>query len=148
MRVTGIDTLSRNLSQIAKNLTNIEPLTHDISEILYSETIESFSRESSPFGEAWKKSQRVLKHGGRTLYDDHTANNKRRHPTHLQDSIYTKSDRNSAKVGTNREYGKFHQLGTSKMVAREFLPIRDGKIPRELSAEIMSVAREYILSVE
>jgi hypothetical protein len=34
------------------------------------------------------------------------------------------------------------------MEKREFIPIRDNKIPRELSAEIMSVARDYILSVQ
>jgi phage virion morphogenesis protein len=147
MRVTGIDTLQRNLSGIVRNLDNPEPLMGDIAQILESETSRSFENERSPFGERWEKSRRVLKHGGRTLYDDHTPVSKREHPTHLQDSIYTSHNRSSAKVGTNRSYGKFHQFGTRKMAKREFLPIRDSRIPRELSAEIMSVAREYILNV-
>jgi phage gpG-like protein len=116
----------------------------DVAQILETETSTAFENEESPFGESWKKSKRVLKYGGRTLYDDKTPSSKRKHVTHLQDSIYSRASRGSAKVGTNREYGKFHQFGTSKMVKREFLPIQNGELPADVSEEIESVVSEYI----
>jgi phage virion morphogenesis protein len=144
IRVTGTVELERDLERVRERLADQQPLMEDIAQVLETETSTSFENEKSPFGKRWRPSKRVQKHGGRTLYDDKTQNSKRKHRTHLQDSIYSRATGSSAKIGTNRKYGKFHQLGTRKMVKREFLPIRDGKLPRGISEEISSIVSEYL----
>lgn len=64
-------------------------------------TRDRFSEGVGPDGKAWKTSQRVQDHGGRTLIME----------GNLLDSITSQSDSNSAEWGANRIYAAIHQFG-------------------------------------
>ncbi len=145
--ISGLNELQAELSQMTKRLDSVTELTGDIAQILKSEVSRNFENEKSSFNGSWIPSKRAIKHSSRTLYDDTTPTNKRKHVTHLQDSIYSKHDFNSATVGTNRDYAKYHQFGTAKMPKRDFVPIDEsGNLPNDLIEEIIDTTKEYILN--
>jgi phage virion morphogenesis protein len=87
---------------------------------LRSQTLRHFEREAGPAGK-WvdmRPASVARKRGGQGQILSDTGR--------LRGSISAVIGAHEAEVGTNVFYGKFHQHGTRKMVARPFLGLTDG----------------------
>lgn len=93
-----VETLLRESAGNARDLTRPMRAT---GELVLDSVKGNFARERSPAGVPWKKSQRVLKHGGQTLQDTRAMYN----------SLNTRATRTTSEVGTPMEYAAIHQLG-------------------------------------
>ena len=101
------------------------PLMQIVASTVERQTMQHFEAGAGPSG-AWAPTQR----GGQILVDT----------GRLAGSIHGTAFGNIAKVGTNVFYGKFHQFGTRKMVAREFLGLTGGD-----RSELEEVIAEYVV---
>lgn len=107
--------LNQHLTALYQRLNgDLTPLTSAIGAILESSTRERFSTKKSPDGVAWENllPDTVKSKGNSEILVDKGD---------LMKSITRHANADSVIVGTDRHYGKYHQLGTQNMVARPFL---------------------------
>ncbi|HZV19954.1 MAG TPA: phage virion morphogenesis protein [Hyphomicrobiales bacterium] len=107
-----------------------------IGNTVRNQTVRHFQEETGPAGK-WaplKESTVRRKRGGHGQILSDTGR--------LKSSISPIVSGLEAEIGTNVFYGKFHQYGTRKMVARPFL----GLAPRD-TGELRKVIDAFILSV-
>lgn len=117
-------------SGVAKLIRKVQDkaLMHDaIGQALVSRVVQGFDISTGPYGE-WRPLSPVTinrrrKKSAKPLLDT----------GRLRNSITHEFDNNSARIGTNVEYAKYHQLGTKTIPARKFLP--DKGLPREWEQE-------------
>lgn len=105
-----------NYAYIALN--DLTPLMGDIGVYLEGSTAQRFANKKSPDGVSWANllpSTQRQKGDNNILIDSGD----------LVSSITHYASSNSVTVGVSKTYGVYHQLGTSKMVARPFLGISD-----------------------
>lgn len=126
--------LLKKLQKARKALESPKSLHVKIAKLLLKKTQDRFAKQDDPWGRPWQPSQRVLdvrsgasqarrkKKGlesspgpGRTLYDK----------GNLVKSFEVDSSGKDVFLGqkSNIVYFKFHQWGTSKMVARPMMPL-------------------------
>lgn len=91
------------LDKVAERAKNMTPLMRQIAATMKDSVEENFATEGVSIGTPWKKSQRAIKQGGKTLQDT----------GRLAASISAKSTNTEAIVGTNVEYAAIHQFGGS-----------------------------------
>lgn len=89
------------LTQLIALGRNPAPAMEDLAVIGENTTRERFSTQLDPQGQRWKPSLRAQINGGKTLTKD----------GHLGDSLTHVSSSKLAEWGTNRIYGRIHQLG-------------------------------------
>lgn len=111
--------LNDHISQLYLRLGgDLTPLMATIGGILENSTRERFSSKTAPDGTSWQqlKPSTVKQkkgRGGGILVDRGD----------LMKSITHHATSHSVAVGTDRHYGKYHQVGTKHMPARPFLGI-------------------------
>lgn len=111
--------LNNYLNKVADRLENREQLFRDIGKVLVNSTKNSFATEKTPGGRRWKKSNKKI---GQTLTKTRR----------LRNSIESYSDNERVIIGTNVEYGKYHQHGTQNLPKRQFLGMsRDDRLDIE-----------------
>lgn len=120
-----------------------------IGGILVSSITQNFESGGRPV--KWKKSKRVLMHGGKTLIKD----------ANLMDSITDEPAKDHVKVGTDEPYGAVHQFGIDEKVkvklkgkrkmierhmkidARPYLVIQDHDWPEIKDAALNHIAKPF-----
>jgi phage virion morphogenesis protein len=105
------------------------------AEVMRAQTLRRFATKTAPDGRPWaprKASRRSKRKSGSGLLVD---------TGRLRNSIGSKIYGLEAEVGTNVFYGKYHQYGTKKMVARPFLGIGE-----QDAAEIVKIIEQFIAS--
>lgn len=90
-----------NLQDKLNRCSDIKPQLEAIGGDMLKDVQLNFRKESTPENEKWTPSQRVLKHGGKTL----------RKSGALQRSIHQQTDSVSVAVGTNLEYSAVQFYG-------------------------------------
>lgn len=112
-----IPVLNAQLMALYRRLSgNLTPLMAAIGGVLESSTRQRFADKKAPDGNAWADllpatQQAKRGRGGGILVDRGD----------LMRSITYHANQHSVAIGTDRHYGKYHQMGTSVMVARPFL---------------------------
>ena len=111
--------LNQHLTTLYERLNgNLTPLMSAIGAILESSTRERFSTKKAPNGTTWKSLlPDTLKSKGN--------NNILVFKGDLMRSITFHASSESVVVGTDRHYGKYHQLGGINLVARPFLGLSE-----------------------
>ncbi|MEO7691286.1 MAG: phage virion morphogenesis protein [Sphingomonas sp.] len=99
--IEGGEAVERRLALLADRFGNLQPLMETIGQVLATDAEDNFEGEHSPDGAPWKKSQRVLEHGGKTLQLSRR----------LRMSITYRAGASSVEVGTNVVYARRHQEG-------------------------------------
>lgn len=103
LRTEGQDDLERTLARLKARMGDLTPLMQDIGAQLEGSTADNFKGEHSPAGVPWKKSQRALAEGGKTL----------QRSRRLALSITSRATVSSVEVGTNVIYAARHNQGFS-----------------------------------
>ncbi len=112
-----IPALNEHLTALKDRLNgDLTPLMQAIGSVLENSTRQRFNTKKSPVGVSWAVLMPATLHtkhgrGGGILVDRGD----------LMRSITFHAAGDSVAVGTDREYGKYHQAGTKHMVARPFL---------------------------
>jgi phage virion morphogenesis protein len=109
------------LNDLVNSLVEPKEILEAIGEDLQRSTVARFSNTTDPKGEKWLDLKSVREGAAR----------RRRVLTKtgkLRKSIRFSADDESVVVGTNVEYGKYHQLGTSNIPQREFLGLSDSDL--------------------
>lgn len=127
MTITINVTIS-GVSELYNDLADRTPLHKSIAQHIKADTLSHFSTESAPDGRRWAPSQRALATGGRTLTDTRA----------LKDSVVTFADHSTIIVGTDIDYGKYHEFGTRNMAQRQWLGFDDEE-------EILDIIEDYIM---
>lgn len=111
--------LNQHLTTLYERLNgDLTPLMSAIGAILESSTRERFSAKKEPNGTAWKSLlPDTLKSKGNNNILVDTGD--------LMRSITFHASSESVVVGTDRHYGKYHQLGGINLVARPFLGLSE-----------------------
>lgn len=104
-----------------------------LAETVRKQTIRRFANKTAPDGGKWAPLKPSSVRGRRTSGDILVDTGR------LRNSIASKVYGHTAEIGTNVFYGKFHQFGTRKMVARPFLGISPAD-----AAELRRVAEAFI----
>lgn len=121
----NLPVIQHHLDELIVKLGDLSPLMADIAGILEDESMDRFSKKTAPDGTPWQdllpasilakmRTDGQIGGGGILV---HTGT--------LASSIHSTHDRYSATVGTDTEYGKYHQFGTRHLPQREFLGISD-----------------------
>lgn len=116
--LTELGVVHNHIAQIYQKLNgNLTPLMQDIGTALSANAQERFLNKQSPDGSYWanllpstqqqKGNNNILVQGGQLRQITYNA--------------YA----NYVEVGTEQDYGKYHQFGAANMVARPFLGISD-----------------------
>ncbi len=127
----------RDLQELIRRLDNPRPAFQDVGEYMLLRTHERFDRQIDPHGRAWhplkaatlrqkQKKGQILKILQRT--------------GDLRGTIIYKATRDRLQFGTNRIYGKFHQLARDPNRLREWLPIG-----REDRREIVAIFESFLV---
>lgn len=103
LHTEGQETVERTLARVYARLGDLTPLMQDIGTQLESSTADNFKGEHSPAGVPWKKSQRAMADGGKTL--------QRPGSSRLALSITSRATASSVEVGTNVIYARRHNQG-------------------------------------
>lgn len=145
--------ITNNFPQIAENLTSLQqqlngdltPLMQAIGVVLENNTRQRFANKKSPDGISWaellpqtvqyKKNKRVSKKGV-------TAVGILVESGDLFRSITSQASNGRLEVGTDRQYGIFHQIGMNNMPARPFIGIGDDD-----KDEVNNVINDYLRSL-
>jgi phage virion morphogenesis protein len=114
----GFETATLRVSRLAA----FEPdqLLTVLGNLLRSQTLRHFEEEAGPTGKwaSLRPSTSARKRGGQgQILTDKGQ---------LRGSVSAVIGASEVEVGTNLFYGKFHQYGTRKMVARPFLGLTNG----------------------
>lgn len=118
----AIQNAFRKLADLGGDMT---PITRKAANVLWQESETAFDREQTPKGEDWKaldinyeKSRHKNGYTGKKLQV--TGN--------LVNSLDIDYGDSFAVIGAAEPYAQYHQAGTSKMAAREFLGLgKDGE---------------------
>ncbi|HCD73253.1 MAG TPA: phage virion morphogenesis protein [Helicobacter sp.] len=145
-----LNDLIKDIDYTIKQCENLHPLLDRVADKVYNASMESFDKESSPFGEKWQPlAKSTLKHktSNKILRDTSTLQSSINSRTKLQTS--KTSTQGSVSIGTNLEYAKIHQFGGKagrglkvNIPERPFLPVKDNEIPNDLKEDL----KEAILS--
>lgn len=131
-----MDELVRRLNGLAG--IRAGDITGAIAEGVRTRTMEQFSEEKSPDGEAWKTSVRARTAGGKTLTKTGV----------LKNSIHARSDDTGMAVGTNDIRAATHQFGDTRTIhpkKGEYLAFQvGGKWVRCRSVRITIPARPFL----
>lgn len=101
LHTEGQDAVERTLARLYARLGDLTSLMQDIGTLLESSTADNFKGEHSPAGVPWKKSQRAMADGGKTLQLSRR----------LALSITSSATATSVEVGTNVIYAARHNQG-------------------------------------
>lgn len=109
--VTGLDRATIGIRRVAN--FEADQLLLILGNLIRTQTIRHFQEEAGPTGAwaGWRPSTAAQRGSGQILSDT----------GRLRGSISSIIGANQVEVGTNLFYGKFHQRGTRKMVARPFV---------------------------
>ncbi len=112
--------LVNHLQQLEQKLDgDLTPLMESIGSLLENSTRQRFEDKQSPNGISWASLMPS------TLKKKRNKNSKDSailvESGQLSDSFSFDANHQRVIVGTDKFYGKFHQFGTKKMVARSFL---------------------------
>lgn len=108
--------VKKRIEEMAKRAKNLTPVLRVVAEDVRTFVDDRFESKTDPTGAAWAemaKSTRRRRGDDANLLID-TAR--------LRQSIAVVVGKTDMRVGTNVEYGAYHQLGASRLPARRFLP--------------------------
>lgn len=103
LRLEGDTRAELALGRLAHAVEDRASLLYVLGEYLESATIERFTREEAPDGQAWSESIRAREEGGKTLSDQGL----------LKGSITHNVRGDTIEVGTNLIYAGVHQFGAT-----------------------------------
>lgn len=111
------------LEAMAKGVDDFNPLFNILKQAIRQEMLlQVFREERAPDGTPWPK----LKHRrGKILQDTGKLRGSITGVGRGAGQGFDRRTRLSMEVGTNIDYGKFHQYGTSSIPKREFLGVSD-----------------------
>ncbi|STQ86737.1 phage virion morphogenesis protein [Helicobacter muridarum] len=150
----SLNQLIKDIDYTIKQVDNLGPMLHEISNAAYNESQLSFEQEKSPFNEKWKplsqktlkskKSSKILRESG-TLKS--SINARVKDIKQNKDSV-----QGSVSIGTNLEYAPIHQLGGQagkglkiNIPARPFLPVNEkAEIPKALEQDIREIVLRHL----
>lgn len=135
--------LVERLTELQERLNgDLTPLMKGIGKVLEDNTRQRIANKKSPTGVTWqslapatvarKTNKRVSKNGV-------TAEGILVETGNLFDSILHVATHSKVEVGTNKHYGKYHQLGGVGLPARPFLGIDDDD-----KDEVNNVINDYL----
>lgn len=139
----------KRIEEMAKRAKNLTPVLRVVAEDVRTFVDDRFESKTGPTGASWApmaESTRRQRGDDASLMID-TAR--------LRQSIAVVVGKSEMRVGTNVEYGAYHQLGAARLPARRFLPFTPdggalemaGPAGQLWSGAIESV-REYIITGE
>lgn len=124
------------LENAQQALGDLTPAMSAIGEYMVLRTEERFDQEQSPSGQPWAPLT--------TAYlEQKRRKNKilkilQREGDLIRTIVYN-AEKDFVEVGTNRDYGEYHQFGTSKMPARPYLGVNP-----EDEREIAAIIEDYL----
>lgn len=138
--------LTERLTELQQALNgDLTPLMQAIGAVLENNTRQRFANKKSPDGTNWaellpqtvqyKKNKRVSKKGV-------TAVGILVESGDLFRSIASQASNGRLEVGTDRQYGIFHQIGMNNMPARPFIGVGDDD-----RDEVNNVINDYLRSL-
>ena len=158
IEVTGTEAIQAKFKELIQLGQNSEPLMHEIGNKVENRIDQNFE-EQGYYGEKWAPIKVISYHLGYSIgkgKNTHTKKGKqtasfmdyisRKNKILIETGLLSKfsvqASADQVIVGTNAWYGKFHQDGTKKMVARRFMPIdKNGNIDPRMSRDI----EEYLV---
>ena len=144
--VTGIEAIQAKLHELQQLGQNTKPLLAEVGNMVKNRIEQNFE-EQGYYGAKWEElkdpssgfSGKRKGKRGKPLkrFMDHIASRKILINTGLLSGFSVQASSDHVVIGTNAWYGKFHQEGTKKMVARRFMPIdKNSNIDPRMSGEI------------
>jgi phage virion morphogenesis protein len=118
IKITGLEEVTGNLDALAARLDDMSPVMRVIAEDIKTLIDDSFDKSRSPDGQAFaplKPATVKKRRGGSSKPLVDTAR--------LRNSIVVTGSKKSVKFGTNVPYAGFHQLGTSRVEPRPYMPV-------------------------
>lgn len=115
---TGLDEASRSLEAIAARLRDLTPVTSVIAADTATLIDDSFANSREPTGSAFAPlapATVARRRGGSATPLVDTSR--------LRASVFARGLRTGVQFGTNVGYGRPHQIGTSRIPKRAFLPV-------------------------
>ncbi|PZT47191.1 virion morphogenesis protein [Helicobacter valdiviensis] len=151
--IKGLDRFFRACGNFIDLQKHSEPLLRGAGETIRKSILESFAKETSPFGEKWKalkpstiaqkkkegKNKGILKRDGELSENWHVDFKK-------GEAIVT----NNSQTKSGFKYGVVHQWGNKKrkIPQRAFLPIKaNGEIQKDIKEVIKNDTKDYIKSI-
>lgn len=144
--------LQAQLRNLDRYISNLEPAYKASGEHLLRKTRSRFDAETDPAGQKWtplkpatiasktKRSQGNSRKNGKSRAKVKAPPTAILRETNtLRDTIVYQTTASSLTIGTPQEYGIYHQLGGTKLPAREFLGI-----DVEDEAIILEIFSDYI----
>ncbi len=113
--ITGLDRATVAIQHIT--MWEFDELLTILGKLILAQTERHFEDEAGPTGAwaPWRPSTASRRKGGQILTET----------GQLRGSFSMKTGLLDVEVGTNVPYGKFHQWGTKKMVARPFVGLSE-----------------------
>lgn len=141
-----------SLAGLTETISDLRPVLANIGEHMLRSTRERWDREISPSGIAWTPLRpSTIASKSRTQKGNKTKSGQARSRTRapatailresnlLRDTIAYQVSGGNLRVGTPQAYGVFHQFGTRKMPAREFLGVG-----AEDEIEILEIVESFL----
>lgn len=129
-----LDRFINTLERLGDNRT-LEKLSKNLCEEALSLTAQGFRDQADPYGSKWRGKKRP---DGRAILVGKTA--RLRRSWHR-----VRVDSRGFRIATGVTYGSYHQLGTSRMVARKMVP-DPGALPPKWRHAMNQAAREFLSS--
>jgi phage virion morphogenesis protein len=112
MELSFDDQLGAALNRAIDGMEDLSPVMRQISNMMALETLDRFDNEHDPLGVPWKKSQRAIEKGGKTLYEKGALRDNIKDdvgPTHAAIGV----DRVAGNIGRRPvgDYAAIHQFG-------------------------------------
>ncbi|MBP0006217.1 MAG: phage virion morphogenesis protein [Cyanobacteria bacterium SBC] len=127
-----IEVDTSQLDRIAGKLRDLSPVFQQIGAMADNKLQQTQSAGADPYGNTWKP-----KKTGEASFLRNTGD--------LEASRSWTAGGMEARVGYGAFYAKFHQNGTSKMVARPLVP--EGDIPPDWQEEIQDIVDRFASSL-
>jgi len=148
VKIEGLEAVQKALAHLGDELSppKMQRKMATLGGMVQNTIEESFDKEASPFGVAWKtlddktkKAKAKKRQSSRKLRASGALADKwQTHATPTSAHVF-----GGAKSKKGFEYGKVHQWGSRHVEARPFLPItKEGKIEATLAEDMLEVLKK------
>jgi phage virion morphogenesis protein len=149
------------LSRLSARVDDLRPVLADVGEELVTRIVDTFERETDPWGEPWQPhAQSTRRARARRAAGGKTGTQRYRRALFgamrllqdtgaLRSSIEVQSvSRDQVTVGSRMAYAAVHQFGSARkgIPARAFFPVRDGRadLPASWALAILGIAQRHL----
>lgn len=137
MITIAIDSAAVNnaLRQLLSNVDDMTPAFNAIGEHISRLVDLGFKDYTDPYSTPWLPLKKPRRDGSSKPLNDTGV---------LKNSITQHPTADSVTIGTNVDYGQYHQFGTQHIPQRAFLPTEQQGLPGNWEQDVLNIIRRHI----